>query len=50
MTDDLKALKERTQKTAEVIFQMLVYGGAPVMVDGLRVAKRVLQERGEWKD
>ena len=33
-----------------MIFQMLVYGGAPVMVEGLKVAKRVLQERGEWKE
>jgi len=35
---------------AEVIFQMLVYGGAPVMVEGLKVAKRALEERGEWKE
>jgi len=35
---------------AEVIFQMLVYGGAPVMVEGLKIAKRALQERGEWKE
>ena len=38
------------EEIAEVIFQMLVYGGAPVMVEGLKVAKRVLQERGEWKE
>jgi len=37
------------QEIAEVIFQMLVYGGAPVMVEGLKVAKRVFQERGEWQ-
>ncbi|MFQ5521483.1 MAG: carboxymuconolactone decarboxylase family protein [Candidatus Methylomirabilia bacterium] len=37
------------EEIAEVIFQMAVYGGAPVMVEGLRVAKRVLQERREWK-
>ena len=36
------------EEIAEVIFQMLVYGGAPVMVEGLQVAKRALQERGEW--
>ena len=36
------------EEIAEVIFQMLVYGGAPVMVEGLKVAKRALQERGEW--
>lgn len=38
------------EEIAEVIFQMLVYGGAPVMVEGLKVAKRVLQERGEWTE
>jgi len=38
------------EEIAEVIFQMLVYGGAPVMVEGLKVAKRALQERGEWKE
>ena len=36
------------EEIAEVIFQMLVYGGAPVMVEGLKVAKRALEERGEW--
>ena len=36
------------EEIAEVIFQMLVYGGAPVMVEGLKTAKRALQERGEW--
>ncbi len=38
------------EEIAEVIFQMLVYGGAPVMVEGLKVAKRVFQERGEWEE
>ena len=38
------------EEIAEVIFQMLVYGGAPVMVEGLKVAKRALEERGEWKE
>ena len=38
------------EEIAEVIFQMLVYGGAPAMVEGLKVAKRALQERGEWKE
>ncbi len=37
------------EEIAEVIFQMLVYGGAPVMVEGLKVAQQVFQERGEWK-
>jgi 4-carboxymuconolactone decarboxylase len=36
------------QEVAEVIFQMLTYGGVPVMVEGLKAAKAVLQERGEW--
>lgn len=38
------------EEIAEVIFQMLVYGGAPVMVEGLKVAKRAFQERGEWEE
>jgi len=33
---------------AEVIFQMLTYGGVPTMVEGLKVAKEVLQSRGLW--
>ena len=33
---------------AEVMFQMATYGGAPCMVEGLKVLKAVLQERGEW--
>lgn len=37
------------EEIAEVIFQMLVYGGAPVMVEGLKIAQQVFQERGEWK-
>lgn len=36
------------EEIGETIFQMLVYGGAPVMVEGLRVARRAFQERGEW--
>lgn len=38
------------QDVAEVIFQMVTYGGMPVVVDGLRVFKDVLVERGEWKE
>jgi len=33
---------------AEVIFQMLTYGGAPSVVQGLKVAKAAFAERGEW--
>jgi len=32
---------------AEVIFQMVTYGGMPVVVDALEVYARVLAERGE---
>ena len=37
-------------EVAEVIFQMMTYGGVPCMVEGLKVLKKVLQERGEWHD
>ena len=37
------------KEVAEVIFQMSTYGGAPCMVEGLKVLKKVLQDRGEWK-
>ena len=37
------------KEVAEVIFQMSTYGGAPCMVEGLKVLKNVLQERGEWR-
>ena len=37
------------QEVAEVIFQMSLYGGAPCMIQGLKVLKQVLQERGDWK-
>ena len=37
------------QELAEVIFQMSLYGGAPCMIQGLKVLRRVLEERGEWK-
>jgi 4-carboxymuconolactone decarboxylase len=36
------------KEVAEVIFQMSTYGGVPCMVEGLKVLKKVLQERGEW--
>ena len=38
------------EEVAEVIFQMSTYGGVPCMVEGLKVLKKVLQARGEWKD
>ena len=37
-------------EVAEVIFQMLTYGGVPVTVEGLKVTREVLQARGEWTD
>ena len=36
------------KEVAEVIFQMSTYGGVPCTVEGLKVLKQVLQERGEW--
>ncbi|MBW2617447.1 MAG: carboxymuconolactone decarboxylase family protein [Deltaproteobacteria bacterium] len=38
----------RPQDIAEVIFQMAVYGGVPVVNSGLKVLRDVLQERGQW--
>ena len=38
------------QEVAEVIFQMVTYGGMLVVVDALSVFKDVLVERGEWKE
>jgi len=35
------------QEVAEVIFQMVTYGGVPVVVDALEVYAQVLAERGE---
>jgi 4-carboxymuconolactone decarboxylase len=35
---------------AEVIFQMLTYGGAPAMVQALKTAKAAFVERGEWDE
>ena len=37
------------QEVAEVIFQQVTYGGMPVVVEGLEVLRRVLEERGEWE-
>ena len=38
------------QEVAEVIFQMVTYGGMPVVVESLNVFKEVLIERGEWEE
>jgi 4-carboxymuconolactone decarboxylase len=38
------------QEVAEVIFQMLTYGGVPTTVEGLKAAREVLQARGEWHE
>ena len=38
------------KEVAEVIFQMSTYGGVPCMVEGLKVLKAVLKERGEWQE
>lgn len=38
------------QEVAEVIFQMATYGGVPCMVEGFKILKTVLKERGEWKE
>jgi 4-carboxymuconolactone decarboxylase len=35
------------QEVAEVVFQMVTYGGMPVVVDALDVLRQVLDERGE---
>ena len=35
------------QEVAEVIFQMVTYGGMPVVVDALEIYGQVLAERGE---
>ena len=37
------------KEVAEVVFQMATYSGVPSVVEGLKVLKRVLQARGEWK-
>lgn len=36
------------REIAEVIFQMVTYGGAPSAVQGLQVLRDALKERGEW--
>lgn len=37
------------EEVAEVIFQMMTYGGVPTMVEGLKICKEVLQARGMWE-
>ena len=38
------------EEVAEVIFQMGIYGGMPVVNSALNCLKDVLIERGEWED
>jgi 4-carboxymuconolactone decarboxylase len=38
------------REVAEVVFQMVTYGGMPVVVDALETLKEVLVERGEWTE
>ena len=38
------------EEVAEVVFQMVTYGGMPVVVDALETLKDVLVERGEWQE
>lgn len=38
------------EEIAEVIFQMVTYGGAPAVVQGLKTAKAAFIERGEWEE
>src|SRR5215470_2833097 len=38
------------EEVAEVIFQMMTYGGVPTTVEGLKICKTVLEERGLWQE
>lgn len=38
------------REIAEVMFQMVTYGGAPSCVQGLQVLRDCLKERGEWDE
>jgi 4-carboxymuconolactone decarboxylase len=40
----------KPEEVAEVIFQMATYGGVPCTVEGLETLKKVLKERGEWRE
>ena len=38
------------EEVAEVIFQMMIYGGAPVTNKALAALREVLRARGEWEE
>src|SRR5919199_1073463 len=38
------------EEVAEVMFQMMTYGGVPTTVEGLKIWKAVLEERGLWQE
>ncbi len=40
----------KPQEVAEVIFQVGIYAGMPIVNSGLKCLKDILIERGEWED
>ena len=38
------------EEVAEVMFQMMTYGGVPTTVEGLKICKAILEERGLWQE
>ncbi len=38
------------EEVAEVIFQMMIYGGVPVVNQALSAFREILIERGEWEE
>ena len=40
----------KPEDVAEVIFQMGIYGGMPIVNSALNCLKEILIERGEWED
>ena len=38
------------EEVAEVIFQMMTYGGVPTAVEALKICGAVLEERGLWRE
>ncbi len=38
------------EEVAEVVFQMMTYGGVPTTVEGLKILQEVLQARGMWDE
>jgi len=38
------------EEVAEVIFQMMIYAGVPLVNQALAAFREVLRERGEWED